>query len=96
MLLNLLQKAEIPFGLFGYILKKKSLEVINEVQDKVFHQWWEPPIVLPHLMCALEDTIGTSVLEGQGRISKDKIQWCLVYGVKGSEEKEKAQQYSSN
>ena len=85
-LLQLTKKGAIPIELYKYIFNSDSLEVINSIKDKVFNKWWVEPVSLPHLMCALEDTIGTSVLEGQGRISEGKVKWCLAYGVKGSED----------
>ncbi len=42
----------------------------------------------PHLMSVLDVELGISVLVGQGRIEDKEVKWILVYGVKGSEEKE--------
>jgi len=64
--------------------------VVETVKKKVFKNWWRPPFALPHLMAALDETYGLSVLEVQGRINqKGELLWCLVYGAKGREEKEK-------
>lgn len=89
-LLELIEQGLIPLELYRLIVKEDSMLIVNEVRKKTFEQWWKPSIALPHLMCALEDTTGASVLEGQGRVIDKKVSWCLIYGVKGSEEKEKA------
>ncbi len=68
---------------------KYKIRMIRGVVDKVFNVWWKPPIALPHMMSALDDAMGLSVLEGQGRVRNGKLIWCKVYGAKGYEEKEK-------
>lgn len=90
-LLQLIEHGIIPIQYYNLIIKESSLLVAKKVQEKVFRTWWREEISLPHLMCALDDTIGSSVLEGQGRFSEGNVKWCLAYGVKGSEEKEKAE-----
>lgn len=89
-LLQLIEKGRVTPNLYPLLIKPKSLAVLNAVKDKILNELWLPPIALPHLMCALDDEIGLSVLEGQGRITNQKVVWCLLYGAKGSEEKEKA------
>lgn len=69
-------------------LRKDAKIAIEAIMEKVLKEWWRAPFSLPHLMCALDDELSLSVLEGQGRIKDDKVLWSLVYGAKGSEEQE--------
>lgn len=67
-------------------------KVAQIVKEKVFGQWWQPPFSLPHVLSALDESYGLSVLEGQGRMKDKEASWCLVYGAKGREEKEKVKE----
>ena len=69
----------------------RALKITRLVAEKVFYEWWRPPFALPHLMWACEETTGTSVIEGQGRLSRGRS-WCLIYGTKGKEEQEKVKE----
>lgn len=85
---------EIKFN-FGkkYRHNRYARKVAHLVAYKVFSQWWQPPFSLPHVLSALDETWGLSVLEGQGRMkNKKELAWCLVYGAKGREEKEKVKE----
>jgi len=70
-------------------------KVVQIVKKKVFGEWWRPPFSLPHLMSALDEIYGLSVLEVQGRMKQKKeLAWGpLVYGAKGREEKEKVSSF---
>lgn len=75
--------------LYSELIRPEILNIINVVKTRVFKSWWEPPLTLPHLMSALDDSLGLNVLEGQGRVKNGQVDWCKVYGAKGSEEKER-------
>ncbi|MBU0975834.1 MAG: PEP/pyruvate-binding domain-containing protein [Patescibacteria group bacterium] len=69
------------------------ITIVRQIKRKVFNEWWKPPIALPHMLSALDDAMGLSALEGQGRITNGKIVWCKIYGAKGYEEKEKVRNF---
>lgn len=85
-----LGEIEVVFGK-DYQNDPYAQQVAQIVKEKVFEQWWRPPFSLPHVLSVLDETYELSVLEGQGRMrDKKELAWCLVYGAKGREEKEKA------
>jgi phosphohistidine swiveling domain-containing protein len=80
-------KGRIQPLFYKKLIKPDVIAVIQAVKEKVFKDWWNPPIALPHLMSALDDELGLNVLEGQGRLKNSEVTWIKVYGTKGGEEK---------
>lgn len=74
--------------MYEFFIKRRSWLITELVANKVFVDWWRPPFALPHLMSALDDTLGFSVIEGQGRMERNYfIPWKpKVYGLKGPQE----------
>ena len=71
---------------YQLFIKDRSLKVASYVKETIFKNWWNQ-YALPHLMWALQERSGASVLELQGRYNEQEyIQWIKLYGTKGEEE----------
>src|SRR3989344_3818982 len=68
----------------------------ENLKDIIFDKWWKAPIYLPHVMSALDEVSGLSVLEAQGRFERDKLIWFKIYGAKGSEERDKIKTWNNS
>jgi phosphohistidine swiveling domain-containing protein len=77
--------------LYDLVVSKTTLQVLDQIYKSIFVKLWKPPVALPYVMSALDDVLGLSVLEMQGRIKGNKLAWFKIYGAKGAEEKEKVQ-----
>lgn len=82
--------------LYDLVVSKTTLGILEQITHKVFVDWWRTPTTLPYLMSALDDTLGLSVLEIQGRTSGNKLVWMKIYGAKGAEEKRNVQLWKMN
>ncbi len=83
------EEGVIPWKLLTKIVDPKTMSLTKSVSSTLFENWWRPPVSLPILMSVLDNIIGMSVLEIQGRFEEEKIEWIKIYGAKGAEEKEK-------
>ena len=63
-----------------------ALRIARAVARAVFVDWWDPPVELPHVMCALDSEVGLHGLEFQGRTNDDGVEYMLLFDVKGAEE----------
>jgi hypothetical protein len=92
-LVELMTRNALPDEIYELIIAPKLLKLLDQIAAKIFTDWWRPPIALPYFMAALDEKLGTSVLEIQGRVAEDKIKWMKIYGVKGAEEKDKVRNW---
>lgn len=77
--------------LYDLVVSKTNLQILDQIYKNIFIKLWRPPVGLPYIMSALDDELGLSVLEMQGRVKGNKLLWFKIYGAKGAEEKEKVQ-----
>jgi hypothetical protein len=86
---RLVEMQLIPQELFSYFMTDRTLRILDTIRKEVFENWWSE-YNLPEHMWALREVTGASVLEIQGRVSKDgKNDWIQIYGTKGAEEANK-------
>jgi hypothetical protein len=82
--------------LYELVVTKTLLGILDQITNKIFSEMWRPPLALPYVMSALDDVVGLSVLEMQGRIDGNRLSWLKIYGAKGAEEKEKIEMWRLN
>lgn len=85
---RLIKSGLLTEQMYQTLVNKRAWLITQLVANTVFKEWWLPPMALPHVMSALADTFGFSVLEGQGRMEEDGyVPWQpKVYGLKGAQE----------
>jgi phosphohistidine swiveling domain-containing protein len=86
---DLMNRNMLPADVFRWVVNKQTLSLLDQISKVILEKWWRAPIYLPHIMSALDEVSGLSVLEAQGRFNGDKILWFKIYGAKGSEERDK-------
>jgi phosphohistidine swiveling domain-containing protein len=92
---ELMEHNTLPADVYQYVINSQTLSLLDQISKKIFEDWWRPPMALPYLMTALDEVIGLSVVEAQGRFGGDKLAWFKIYGAKGAEEKEKIASWKS-
>jgi len=92
---DLMTKGKLPVDVFRWISSEHTLSLLDQIVKVIFDKWWKAPIYLPHIMSALDEVSGLSVLEAQGRFEGDKLIWFKIYGAKGSEERDKIKTWNN-
>lgn len=75
-------------GRFHGVNRRENLQSKNFTQlviQKVFGEWWPPPLALPHALAALNHLTQLGTIDGQARIDPLGKSWCLIYDLKGQE-----------
>lgn len=93
---DLMNKNKLPADVFRWIFNDQTLSLLDKISKIVLEKWWRSPIYLPHTMAALDEVSGLSVLEAQGRFEGDEIVWFKIYGAKGSEERDRIQNWKKS
>jgi len=92
---DLMNQENLPNDAYQFIVKTEIMTLLEKISTKIFSSWWKPPMALPYLMAALDETAGLSVVEAQGRVKGRNLVWFKVYGTKGAEEKEKIREWQN-
>ena len=90
---ELMERNMLPADVYQYIVDDEIMSLLDQISKKIFEDWWRPPIALPYVMAALEEELGLSEVEAQGRFNSGKLEWFRIYGFKGAEEKEKIESW---
>ena len=97
-LVELVNRHALTSEIHELVLDNSLVKLLDKISQKVLAEWWRPPYALPYLMSALDETLGLSVLEIQGRVhgKTNEIQWLKIYGAKGAEEKARVSKLNGN
>lgn len=93
---DLMTKGKLPVDVFRWVTSEHTLSLLDQIVKVIIDRWWKAPIYLPHVMSALDEVSGLSVLEAQGRFEEDKLIWFKIYGAKGSEERDKIKTWNNS
>lgn len=92
---DLMAQESLPEDVYQHIIKTQIMTLLDKISKKIFDNWWKPPMALPYLMTALDETAGLTVVEAQGRFKGNDLVWFKIYGTKGAEEKEKIKNWQN-
>ncbi|HLD03961.1 MAG TPA: PEP/pyruvate-binding domain-containing protein, partial [Candidatus Dojkabacteria bacterium] len=59
------------------VLDNSRVKLLDNISQIILDEWWRPPYSLPYTMAALDEILGISVLEIQGRVTgkNREIKW---------------------